>query len=254
MIAGGGAPEIEIAHGLLQWSQTLPGQESYCVKAYASALEVIPYTLAENAGLSPIAVVTELRRRHAQGESHVGINVRKGCITDINDDQGDFSQDWGQSFTKKKIKGTSAEIGDTVKTRVGRLKERRGIASASSKEGYGKLRDYRNRSEFVGFSKRKDTYGGFRRRDSNKKIRSRTESSFKVYHSCLLTDDSTKNQRWKSNRSRTDTLGKRDLSTPLQIDKDEATISNGGYLSDNAIKYSSKKKRYMLLIVWKLNG
>ena len=86
MIAGGGAPEIEIAHGLLQWSQTLPGQESYCVKAYASALEVIPYTLAENAGLSPIAVVTELRRRHAQGESHVGINVRKGCITDIRDE------------------------------------------------------------------------------------------------------------------------------------------------------------------------
>jgi len=86
MIAGGGAPEIEIAHGLLQWSQTLPGQESYCVRAYASALEVIPYTLAENAGLSPIAVVTELRRRHAQGESHVGINVRKGCITDIRDE------------------------------------------------------------------------------------------------------------------------------------------------------------------------
>lgn len=86
MIAGGGAPEIEIAHGLMQWSQTLSGQESYCVRAYASALEVIPYTLAENAGLNPIAVVTELRRRHAQGESHVGINVRKGCITDIRDE------------------------------------------------------------------------------------------------------------------------------------------------------------------------
>jgi T-complex protein 1 subunit delta len=86
LIAGGGAPEIEVAHGLQKWSQTLSGQESYCARAFASAMEVIPYTLAENAGLNPIAVVTELRRRHAQGESYVGINVRKGCITDIRDE------------------------------------------------------------------------------------------------------------------------------------------------------------------------
>jgi len=86
MIGGGGAPEIEVAHGLVRWSQTLSGQESYCARAYASALEVIPYTLAENAGLNPISVVTELRRRHAQGESYVGINVRKGCITDIREE------------------------------------------------------------------------------------------------------------------------------------------------------------------------
>lgn len=86
MIAGGGAPEVEVAHGLVRWSQTLSGQESYCARAYASAMEVIPYTLAENAGLNPISVVTELRRRHAQGESYVGINVRKGCITDIREE------------------------------------------------------------------------------------------------------------------------------------------------------------------------
>ena len=49
-------------------------------------MEVIPHTLAENAGLNPISVVTELRRRHAQNEPHVGINVRKGCITDIRDE------------------------------------------------------------------------------------------------------------------------------------------------------------------------
>ena len=86
LISGGGAPEVEIAHGLTRWSQTLPGQESYCARAYARAMEVIPYTLAENAGLNPISVVTELRRRHAQNEPHVGINVRKGCITDIRDE------------------------------------------------------------------------------------------------------------------------------------------------------------------------
>lgn len=46
-------------------------------------MEVIPYTLAENAGLNPIVIVTELRNRHAQGETNAGINVRKGLITNI---------------------------------------------------------------------------------------------------------------------------------------------------------------------------
>ena len=46
---------------------------------YADALEVIPTTLAENAGLNPIAIVTELRNRHALGEKNAGINVRKVC-------------------------------------------------------------------------------------------------------------------------------------------------------------------------------
>ena len=53
--------------------------EAYCFQAYADALEVIPTTLAENAGLNPIAIVTELRNRHALGERNAGINVRKVC-------------------------------------------------------------------------------------------------------------------------------------------------------------------------------
>lgn len=57
--------------------------ESYCVRAFAEALEVIPYTLAENAGLNPIEVVTELSSRHAQGERYAGINVRKGGVTNM---------------------------------------------------------------------------------------------------------------------------------------------------------------------------
>ncbi|KAL6001981.1 T-complex protein 1 subunit delta [Asimina triloba] len=69
LIAGGGAPEIELS--------------SYCVREFAEALEAIPYTLAENAGLNPIAIVTELRNRHAQWEINAGINVRKGQITNI---------------------------------------------------------------------------------------------------------------------------------------------------------------------------
>lgn len=77
LIAGGGAPEIELALRLAEYARSLGGMEAYCVRAYADALEVIPSTLAENAGLNPISTVTELRNRHAQGEKTAGINVRK---------------------------------------------------------------------------------------------------------------------------------------------------------------------------------
>lgn len=56
----------------------LQGMESYCVRAFAEALEVVPFTLAENAGLNPIQIVTELRNLHATGNgAYYGINVKK---------------------------------------------------------------------------------------------------------------------------------------------------------------------------------
>ncbi len=66
LIAGGGAPETELYLRLREYADTLVGADAYCFKAFAEALEVIPYTLAENAGLNPIATVTELRNKHAQ--------------------------------------------------------------------------------------------------------------------------------------------------------------------------------------------
>ncbi|CAG9819605.1 unnamed protein product [Phaedon cochleariae] len=83
LIAGGGAPEIEVALKLAAQAQKLDGVDAICTRAYANALEIIPFTLSENAGLNPIQTVTELRNRHALGETSAGINVRKGCITDI---------------------------------------------------------------------------------------------------------------------------------------------------------------------------
>ena len=83
LIAGGGAPEMELWYRLTQWARGLKGMEQYCVRAFAEALEVVPYTLAENAGLSPIQLVTELRQRHAAGARYAGINVRKGTVTDM---------------------------------------------------------------------------------------------------------------------------------------------------------------------------
>jgi len=104
IIAGGGAPgnftiffnridsllnviwyfaETELFLKLHEHANTLVGADAYCFKAFAEALEVIPYTLAENAGLNPIATVTELRNKHAQGEVNSGINVKKGTISNI---------------------------------------------------------------------------------------------------------------------------------------------------------------------------
>ncbi|BFZ62194.1 T-complex protein 1 subunit delta [Saitoella coloradoensis] len=83
LICGGGAPEIEASQALMRWARELAGTEQYCVQAFAEALEVIPTTLAENAGLNSIRVVTELRNRHEKGEKTAGINVRKGNISNI---------------------------------------------------------------------------------------------------------------------------------------------------------------------------
>lgn len=71
VIAGGGAPETEIAVQLAAHAQTVTGVDAYCYRAFANALEVIPSTLAENAGLNPITVVTELRNRHAKVDSYL---------------------------------------------------------------------------------------------------------------------------------------------------------------------------------------
>lgn len=86
MIVGGGAPETEISLEMKKWAKTLTGMAGHCAKAFAEAMEIIPYTLAENAGMHPIAIVTELRRRHAEGEKLAGINVRRGIISDMSEE------------------------------------------------------------------------------------------------------------------------------------------------------------------------
>lgn len=80
LLAGGGAPEIEIAHALTVAARSLAGTEAVCWRAFADALEVVPTTLAENAGLDAIRVVTELRARHAAGERNAGVSVRRGGV------------------------------------------------------------------------------------------------------------------------------------------------------------------------------
>lgn len=87
LIAGGGAPEIEVSRQLMKTSRGLKGTEAVCWQAFAEALEVIPTTLAENAGLNSIKVVTELRSRHENGETSAGVSVRRGAVTNITDEK-----------------------------------------------------------------------------------------------------------------------------------------------------------------------
>ena len=71
---------------LAEYARSLSGVEAYCVGVFAEAMEVIPATLAENCGLSPITTVTDLRSRHQRGEHNAGINVRKGKVSNIVDE------------------------------------------------------------------------------------------------------------------------------------------------------------------------
>ena len=87
ILPGGSAPETEIAVRLNRMSTSIEGFKSYCYRGFAEAMEVIPYTLAENAGLNPINMVTELRNKHINGENACGINVKKGAITNMYDEK-----------------------------------------------------------------------------------------------------------------------------------------------------------------------
>lgn len=83
LIPGGSAPEMEVSQKLSQWARTVGGVNAVCIEQFAQSLELVPYTLAENAGMKPVEIVTQLRAAHAAGQKYAGINVKKGCISDI---------------------------------------------------------------------------------------------------------------------------------------------------------------------------
>jgi len=84
IVAGGGAPEMEMARILRKYAETMPGREQLAIRVFADALESIPVTLAENAGLDPVDILTELRNRHEKGEKWAGIEVLSGKIQDMS--------------------------------------------------------------------------------------------------------------------------------------------------------------------------
>ena len=79
-VGGAGSPEIELAKNLRDFANTLSGREQLAVQAFADAMEVIPRTLAENAGLDPIDIMTNLKASHDGGEKFAGVDVFTGSI------------------------------------------------------------------------------------------------------------------------------------------------------------------------------
>ncbi len=83
IVAGGGAAEVEVARALRAYAEKLVGRQRLAVSAFADAIEVIPTTLAENAGMDPIDATAELQSRHAKGEKWVGVDAAEGKVKDM---------------------------------------------------------------------------------------------------------------------------------------------------------------------------
>ncbi|UCH69702.1 MAG: TCP-1/cpn60 chaperonin family protein [Candidatus Bathyarchaeota archaeon] len=83
ILAGGGAPELEIAKALKEYAGRLPGREHLAVMRFAEALEAVPITLAENAGLDPIDTMSKLRVLHEKGDVWAGIEAHKGKVMNM---------------------------------------------------------------------------------------------------------------------------------------------------------------------------
>jgi len=83
IVAGGGAPETFAATKIRSWAKSLEGREQLAAEKFAEALESIPLSLSENAGMDPIDTLASLRSRQLSGEKWTGIDVRKGKVVDI---------------------------------------------------------------------------------------------------------------------------------------------------------------------------
>ncbi len=83
IVAGGGAPEVEVARRLRRYAEGLAGRERLAVSAFAEAMEVVPTTLAENAGMDPIDAISEMQSRHERGEMWAGLNSLDGEVSDM---------------------------------------------------------------------------------------------------------------------------------------------------------------------------
>ncbi|WP_247003915.1 thermosome subunit alpha [Halosolutus gelatinilyticus] len=83
VLAGGGAPEVDLSLALRDYADSVGGREQLAVEAFADALEVIPRTLAENAGLDPIDSLVELRADHDGGNAAAGLDAYTGDTIDM---------------------------------------------------------------------------------------------------------------------------------------------------------------------------
>ena len=83
VVAGGGAPEVEVARRLREYAEGVTGRERLAIGKFADAVEVIPITLAENAGMDPIDALSEMQSLHTKGVIWAGVNSFDGEVSDM---------------------------------------------------------------------------------------------------------------------------------------------------------------------------
>ncbi len=85
VVAGGAASEVEVALGLRRYATTVGGREQLAIEAFSDALDTIPRTLAENAGLDPIDALVSLRAQHEKGNKTAGLDVNTGDVINMQE-------------------------------------------------------------------------------------------------------------------------------------------------------------------------
>jgi thermosome len=83
ILTGGGSVLAAISRDLRSYAEGIGGREQMAIEAFSGALEVIPRTLAENAGLDPVNTIIDLRKAHSEGKSNFGVNVYDGGVADM---------------------------------------------------------------------------------------------------------------------------------------------------------------------------
>jgi len=86
VLPGGGAPETQVALGLRDYADSVGGREQLAVESFADAIDVVPRTLAENAGLDPIDSLVDLRSQHDGGATSAGLDAYTGEVVDMEED------------------------------------------------------------------------------------------------------------------------------------------------------------------------
>ncbi len=109
VVAGGGAPEVEIAKALRDYAETLSGREQLAVIKFAEAVESIPRTLAENAGLDPVDILVQLKAAHENGRKWAGVNILDGGVADM-----DKLNIWEPSSVKKQAIKSASEAAQMI--------------------------------------------------------------------------------------------------------------------------------------------
>ncbi len=83
IVAGGGSPEAYLAAKLKDWADSFDGREQLAIKQYAEALESIPLTIAENAGMDSIDTMVALRVKQSEGKKSFGIDAKSNKVGDM---------------------------------------------------------------------------------------------------------------------------------------------------------------------------